>query len=240
MVRHRFLYVWCLMINPFKQLNKIDWIIYIISLTLVVSSNFFARQINVLNLICTTLGVTSLIFIAKGKVFGQVLMVVFGSLYSIVAIEQRYYSEIITYLGMTVPISILSIVTWVKNPYGKEDKVVKIRRLTLRELLFSLFFTACVTMVFYFVLREFKTANLLVSTISISTSFFSSYLMMRRISIYAIGFTLNDIVLMILWSFASVKDLSYLSMVACFSAFLINDLYGFVKWTKREKEQEKV
>ena len=222
--------------NPFNRLMKKEWMFYLISLTVVICSNFFAEKINVINLIATAIGVTALIFIAKGDVFGQVLCVIFASLYSITALEHRYYSEIITYLGMTAPISIATIVTWIKNPVKKGENVVKIRRFSVRELALTLALTMVVTVVFYFVLKVLNTPNLIVGTISIATSFLASFMMLRRVSYYAIGFALNDIVLIVLWGIASVTDLTCLSMVACFSMFLFNDLYGFIRWKKREVE----
>ena len=69
------------------------------------------------------------------------------------------------------------------------------------------------------------------------TSFVASYLMVRRISYYAIAFMCNDVVLIVLWILASFDDLSYLSMVACFLTFLVNDLYAFTRWKLREKKQ---
>ena len=225
--------------NPFNRLTKKEWMLYLISLTVVVCSNFFADKLNVINLIATALGVTALIFIAKGDVFGQILCVIFASLYAISALEQRYYSEIITYLGMTAPISIFTIITWLKNPVKKGENVVKIRQFTAKEGLLTLFLTICVTVVFFFVLRWLSTPSLWVSTISIATSFCASFMMLRRISYYALGFIANDIVLIVLWSISSVNDLSSLAMVACFSMFLFNDFYGFLRWKMREKEQLK-
>ncbi len=223
--------------NPFKSLEKKEWVIYLISLTIVIVSNFFAKEIDIINLIATALGVTALIFIAKGLVIGQVLCVIFAALYSITSFKFRYYSEIITYLGMTAPISIVTIIVWIKNPAKKGESIVKIRRFTGKECLTTLMLTALVTTVFYFVLKWLNTPNLIVSTISISTSFLASFMMLRRVSFYAIGFALNDIVLIILWIIASFKDLTCLSMVACFSMFLLNDLYGFIRWKIREIEQ---
>ena len=223
--------------NPFNTLSKKEWTLYLISLFVVICSNFFAKEVNVINLIATALGVTALIFIAKGDVFGQVLCVIFATLYSITSFQHRYYSEIITYLGMTAPISIATIITWIKNPVKKGVNVVKIRRFTLKEFALTILLTAIVTFVFYFILKWLNTPNLAVSTISIATSFLASFMMLRRFSYYAIGFALNDIVLIVLWGIASVTDLTCLSMVACFSMFLFNDLYGFTRWKKREEEQ---
>jgi len=223
--------------NPFRELNRLEWIIYISSLIVVSISNFISGQVDFINFTGTIFGVTALIFIAKGNVFGQVLSVFFGVLYSITAIRYRYYSELITYLGMTAPLAIISIITWLKNPYKKGENVVKIRLLTIKEGVFLFVLTALVTVVFYFVLKHLKTPNLLVGTVSIATSFMASYLMVRRISYYAIAFMCNDVVLIVLWVLASVDDLIYLSMVACFVAFLVNDLYAFTCWKLREKKQ---
>ena len=225
--------------NPFRDLQLKEWILYSISLIVVVGTNFFAAKIDVLNMVATIFGVTALIFIAKGNVFGQVLAVIFGALYAVSALDNRYYSETITYLGMSVPVAIASIVSWVKNPYKKGVNVVKIRKFTTKEGLFTLLFSAIVTTVFFFVLKALGTNNLIVSTISIATSFSASYLMFRRISYYAVAYALNDIVLIVLWILASIKNLSDLTMVACFAMFLINDLYAFISWKIREVEQSK-
>lgn len=223
--------------NPFKDFKIQEWIIYIGSLIIVLFSNFATGKVDFINLSGTVIGVTSLIFIAKGNVIGQMLSVLFGVLYSLTAIKYRYYSEIITYLGMTAPLAIISVITWLKNPFKKGENVVKIRLLTLKEGCLLALLTIFVTTVFFFVLKFLNTPNLFVGTVSIATSFVASYLMMRRISYYAIAFMCNDVVLIVLWVLASIEDLTYLSMVACFLAFLVNDLYAFTRWRIREKKQ---
>lgn len=61
--------------------------------------------------------------------------------------------------------------------------------------------------------------------------------MILRVPAYALAFILNDIVLIVLWSTASVGNLGYLSLVVCFSIFLINDTYTFICWTRRKRAQ---
>ena len=97
--------------------------------------------------------------------------------------------------------------------------------------------TVAVTVAFYFILGAFDTANLLVSTFSITTSFSASYLMFRRSPYYALLYAANDIVLIVLWTLAAMKDISYVSVIICFVAFLANDIYGFVSWRKMQKRQ---
>lgn len=223
--------------NPFKALRKREWILWGISLLLVLLSNLLCGQMDAVNLAATSLGVTALIFIARGDVWGQILTVVFSILYGIVSFRFRYWGEMITYLGMTLPIAVMSIITWLKNPYSKDVNEVRIARLGKGGTLLMWMLTLAVTAVFYFILRAFDTPNLLPSTVSVSTSFLACYLLMMRNSHYALAYAANDVVLIILWVLATLSDLSYLPMVVNFSMFLINDLYGFISWKKREKKQ---
>ncbi len=223
--------------NPFKQLSKREWFLYLTSLAVVLASNFVSGTPDPVNLLGTAIGVTALIFIARGDVWGQALSVVFGILYSITSLRYHYYGEMITYLCMTAPIALMSVFTWLKNPYKDGEHEVKISRLTKRQTVLMIVLTAAVTFAFYFILKAFNTANLIVSTASIATSFLASYLMLFRNSYYAVAYAANDLVLITLWIMATIEDLSFLPMILCFVMFLINDLYGFISWKKREKKQ---
>ena len=141
----------------------------------------------------------------------------------------------ITYLGMTAPASIIAVITWIKNPYS--EKQVKISRLTGEKIFWVIILSIPVTVLFYFILKFLGTSNLIVSTLSVATSFLASMFSIFRSPYYAVAYALNDIVLIILWILASVSDISFLPMIFCFLMFLINDLYAFYNWLKIEKEQ---
>ena len=143
----------------------------------------------------------------------------------------------ITYLAMSMPIAVMSIFTWLKNPYKKGENVVKIHVLSAVEIVIMTALALSVTVGFYFVLKALNTPNLIVSTVSVTTSFFAAYLLLRRNSYYALAYALNDIILITLWVLASIENIKYLTVVACFVMFLINDLYAFISWKLREKEQ---
>jgi len=90
-----------------------------------------------------------------------------------------------------------------------------------------------VTAVFYKILAVFSTPNIVFSTISVTTSFFAASLTMLRSSYYAVGYAANDVVLIVLWILASIKEPRYLSVTVIFVIFLFFDLYGFISWKKR-------
>lgn len=220
--------------NPFYTLTRFEWTLYICSLLVIVVSFIFSGGVT--HTVASLIGVTALIFVAKGMVLGQVLTVVFAVFYGIVSFELKYYGEMITYLFMTSPMAVCAIVSWVKNPY-KDSGEVKVRRLSAGQILLVLLSSAAVTVVFYFILRALGNASLLVSTLSVTTSFIASTLTFLRSPFYALGYAANDIVLIILWSVAAVKDISSLPMVLCFIMFLFNDLYGFYNWSRMQKRQ---
>lgn len=222
--------------SSLSNLTKFEWGLWFISL-LVICASFFMGKVSVLNIIASLIGVTSLIFISKGNVLGQILIVVFSVFYGIISITFKYYGEMITYMFMTAPIAIMTIVSWLKNPYKENE--VHISRVTRKQMIMMVSLSIIITSIFYFILKYSNTENLIISTISIATSFISGYLTYLRSPHYALGYAANDIVLIILWSLAMVNDRSYLPMVLCFIMFLFNDLYGFYNWQKMLQEQSK-
>lgn len=220
--------------NPIKSLTKKEWILWIASIFVVVLSNVLSEKIDVLTLAAACIGITALIFAAKGNVWAQILMIVFCILYGIISFRFRYWGEMITYLGMSLPMAVWSAFTWIKNP-SENGKEVAIQKLTKKHIFGLVFFGIIVTALFYFVLKMLNTPNILFSTISITTSFLAASLTMLRSSYYALGYASNDVVLVILWLLASVENPVYIPVAVNFAIFLFNDLYGFISWKKREK-----
>ena len=212
--------------------------LWCVSESLIVVSFFIFDRENYLTLAASLIGVTSLIFNAKGNPFGQFLMVIFSILYGIISFTSAYYGEMITYLGMTAPMAVFALITWLKNPYNGNKSEVKVNRLEFKEIIFMMLLTAVITIIFYYILAAFHTANLIPSTISVTTSFLAVYLTFRRSAFFAVGYAANDIVLIILWILAAISDISYLSVAICFVMFLINDIYGFINWSRMQKRQE--
>ncbi len=192
---------------------------------------------SLMTLAASLVGVTSLIFSAKGNPIGQGLMIVFSLLYGIISYSCRYYGEMATYLGMTGPMAVAALISWLKNPYSGKHSEVKVGRVTLKELPLMLALTAGVTVLFYFILRYFGTARLMLSAFSVTTSFAAVYLTFRRSELFALAYAANDAVLIALWALASAEDSRYISVAVCFVMFLVNDTYGYISWRRMKHRQ---
>lgn len=223
--------------NPWKELSVKEWWLWSISMLIVTVSNLVGGSFDVLTLAATWVGITSLIFAAKGNVWAQFLMVAFSILYGIISFHFRYWGEMITYLGMTLPMAVWSAVTWLRNPSAGSKSEVAIRRLEKKHFLFLLVLSIVVTGAFYFILRWLETPNIVFSTLSVTTSFLAASLTMLRSSYYALGYAANDLVLIVLWGLAAAKDPVYIPVIINFMIFFMNDMYGFISWKKRERTQ---
>ena len=105
------------------NLSKFELILWLVSV-LTISVSFLATsEKNYLSLIASLIGATALIFVSKGYVSGQILTVVFSIFYGVISFYFRYYGEMITYLCMTTPMAVMSVISWIKNPYGNTKEV---------------------------------------------------------------------------------------------------------------------
>ena len=220
-----------------RYFTKTEKILWCASVTLILLSFFLFDRENYLTLTASLIGVTSLIFNAKGNPIGQALMVVFSLMYGVISYTFSYFGEMITYLGMTGPMALFALISWLRNPYNGNHAEVAVNRIGKWEYSAMYLATAVVTLGFYFILAHFNTANIIPSTLSVATSFIAVYLTFRRSPYFALAYAANDVVLILLWILAAREDIRYLSVIICFVMFLVNDLYGFLSWKRMEKRQ---
>ncbi len=222
--------------NALKNLTKFEWLLWGFSTLGILCSFLLTREKDILSLAAALIGAAALIFVAKGYVLGQVLTVIFSIFYGTVSFYFKYYGEMLTYLGMTAPMAVLSVISWSKNRY-KEQLEVTVNRLSKKVILWLILSAPVVTAAFYFILNALGNANIFFSTISVTTSFIAAYLTFFRSPYYALGYAANDIVLIALWVMAALKEPYCTPMILCFVMFLFNDIYGFYNWKKMEKQQ---
>lgn len=222
--------------NPFKSLNNFELCLWLSSVIVISISSLLGGGRGFLATLASLLGVTALIFIAKGMVVGQFFIIAFAIIYGIVSLKARYYGEMITYVGMSLPMAVISTISWIKHPHKDSDRV-EVANMTAKKIVLILVAAIFVTAAFFFILKALGNASLYISTLSVATSFIAASFTFLRSPYYAAAYAVNDIVLIVLWTIASFREISNLSLVFCFIMFFINDLYGFYNWKKMQKEQ---
>lgn len=224
------------MLKSFKNLNRFERNLWFFSVMIVSLSYILLPEKDYIHLFTSLIGVTSLIFISKGNVFGHILGIIFSLFYGMIAFYFHYYGEMITYFGINIPMALLNIYSWIKHPYDNYE--VEVKKINRNEFMILSLITILITFIFYFILKAFNTTQLFFSTISIATSFLASSLSFFRSPYYALAYACNDIVLMILWALATMEDMSYFPIIICFLMFLLNDFYGYYNWQRMMKRQK--
>ena len=219
--------------SPFSDLTRLERSLWLFSVVSIIVSFVLSGGGDTLTLIASLIGVTALIFLAKGYVLGQLLTIVFAVFYGVISYYFRYYGEMLTYLGMTAPSAAAAAIAWLRHPFRGKKSEVAVNALPKREYPLIFLLTAVVTAVFGIILSAWDTANLALSTVSVATSFLAVALTFRRSPLYALAYAANDIVLIALW--IAMRDWS---VVTCFAVFFVNDLYGFYSWQRMQKRQK--
>lgn len=227
------------MLKAFKNLTKTEYFIWVSSLLIIGATFILCGQVDLWVLSACLIGATSLIFLAKGEPLGQVLIIIFSLLYGYISLRCRYYGEMLTYLGMTLPMAVTALITWMKNPYESGKGEVKIAHVSPKSALALWGLAAVVTAGFGYVLYLLDTPNLVFSILSIATSFIAAGYTVLRSPYYALEYAANDVVLIILWCMMAAGDVSLIPMVTCFVVFLVNDMYGYLNWRRMRHRQER-
>lgn len=221
-----------------KYFTVFERCLWLSSITLITVSFLLFDRSSYLSLIASLVGVTALIFCAKGNPTGQLLMIIFALIYGYISFTFAYYGEMMTYLCMSLPMAAVSFISWMRNPYKGKKSEVEIAKVGKKEIGFIALLSLVVTMASYFILDIFGTSNLIPSTLSVATSFFAASLIFKRSPWFALAYAVNDVVLIVLWTLATIKDPSYVSVTVCFVVFLVNDMYSFINWRRMEKRQK--
>lgn len=211
-----------------KYFTKFEIALWGTSIACIIAGFVVFEGSSFLTLIASLVGVSAILIYSKGNPIGQLLMVIFSVLYGIISFSSHYYGEMVTYLGMTGPMAVFAFVSWLRHPYKGNRSQVEVNEIKRPEYGLLIVLTIVVTVAFYFILAYFDTASLLVSTLSVTTSFVAVYLTWRRSKFFSLAYACNDVVLIVLWTIASTIDRRYISVIICFIAFLANDIYAFI------------
>lgn len=221
-----------------KYFTKFELTLWGTSIACIIAGFIVFKGSTILTLVASLVGVSAILIYSKGNPIGQLLMVVFSVLYGVISFSSHYYGEMVTYLGMTGPMAAFAFVSWIRHPYKGNRSQVEVNEIKRPEYGLLTVLTIIVTIVFYYILAIFGTASLVLSTVSVTTSFVAVYLTWRRSKFFSLAYACNDVVLIVLWTIASISDNRYISVIICFIAFLANDIYAFINISKLALSQK--
>ena len=219
----------------FKDWTKFEILLLVISIISVGVTGILCNS-SILTQLCSITGILCAITQAKGKVISQFIGLVIVVLYSILSFQNKFYGEVIIYIFIMLPLFISGIISWIKN-LNKETNTVNENTLHKKEWIILTIVSIVLFVILYYLLKYFNTNQLLVSTLSLVTSLFATYLVARRSKYGFLFYIGNDIILFILWGGQIIKgDFALIPILVNPIINFINDSYAWKSWNKREKE----
>lgn len=221
----------------FYDWTKFEITLLVISLISVGITGIICNS-SLLTIICSIAGILCALTQAKGKVISQFIGLLIVVLYSILSFQNKFYGEVIIYVFIMFPLFISGIISWIKN-LNKETNTVNENKLHKKEWILLTIISIVLFVLLYYLLKYFNTSQLLVSTLSLVTSLFATYLVSRRSKYGFLFYIGNDIILFILWGGQVVKgNFALIPILVNPIINFINDSYAWKSWNKREKREE--
>ncbi len=186
-------------------------------------------KLNWLTTISCIAGILYVVFLSDRSVLNFIVGFISSTTYILVAFRARLFGEVIFYLIVDLPMIFVSFFMWKKHT-GK-DLRVESRKLSLKQILLTLFASAIVVCVYAWILKLIGGVNVIVDAISTVVSFIATLLMAFRYREQWLLWVVVYIVSIIMW--ATTFDLLMLIMsISCF----ISCFVGFVNWSLGAKK----
>lgn len=215
----------------FKDWTKFEIGLMIISLITVVMSGILCKS-TALTIICSITGIICALTQAKGKVISQFIGLILVVIYSIISFENKFFGEVLIYIFIMLPLYISGIISWIRNIDTETNTVIK-NELKKKEWLILIIIATILFIGLYYLLKSFNTNQLFVSTLSMVTSLFATYLVARRSKYGFLFYIGNDIILFILWGLPVFQgELILIPMLFNPIINFINDMYGWKNWNR--------
>lgn len=186
-----------------------------------------------LNIIAGLAGVVSVVMCAKGRIMFYFIGYIQTTTYLILAWQNHFYGEVIENLFYFVTM-IWGIIVWHKNSVRNDDGTedVAAKKFTVPQWIFSIIGTIIASIIMGYFLTKIGSEQAYTDAATNVMAIFAQLLMVRRYREQWIWWIVIDIFCIKLWFVAGNW-----SMVAMYIAWTANCIYGWLNWSKLNKEQ---
>ena len=224
------------MINILKKLNLFEWILITGIITLNIILFIITKEINLIGMIASITGVISAVITAKGHISCYYWTIINIFAYGVVCFQTKIYGEVILDIIYHLPMQFVGIYIWKKHT--NKDNIVKTRGMKIKQIAF-------VTLISIVGILGF---GMFLKLINGYLPFFDSavnvlvivavYLSVKRFKEVWIIYIAVNIISICMWTIALIdNELNSLVMILMFVFYLANAVYGYINWTKLERNQ---
>jgi len=198
---------------------------------------FFAFQDTIVGLLASLTGMFCVILTAKGKISNYYFGIINVLLYAYIALQNKYYGEVILNVAYFFPMSIIGIYYWIKHKDKKNPGTVCVKKITRNEFLLWILISIVGTLDYGLFLKSIGGTLPFLDASSTILSITGMILVVRRATAQWPLWIIEDILEVGMWIYIFITTRENISMVIMWSAYLTNAIYGYYNWKKLEKIQ---
>lgn len=188
---------------------------------------------SLISLISALTGIISVVLCAKGKISNYAFGIVNALTYAWVSYAAHLYGEAMYNTIFMVPMIIIGIITWKKNMNESE---VKARNLSLKGWVITIASTVLAVLIYRQILFALGGNLTWIDASSTVISVIATILMVMRYTEQWVMWIVVNGISVVMWLIVVAKgDMSNITTVIMWSAYLLNSSYGFSNWRKMAK-----
>jgi len=223
------------MMNNILKSWKPFEIIWLLSFSLLGVGIAILNKDNWLNFLVLVSGILCVVLAAKGSIWNYIIGTVNTIAYAYVAYMNGLFGELGLYVLFFLPMNIVGYFMW-KN--HTTNDIVEMKTLNIKSVLLVFSSTVIGCFILGYFLSTIKNQNSpYLDGMSTVISIVATILMIFRYKEQWLLYIILNIVTVIIWIIRTTNGSeSGIMMIAMWSAFLINAVYGYYNWNKGSKE----
>ncbi len=223
----------------FKSFNLFETLFLTFSLITVITVSIVFKS-DWLSIVYSLSAIFAMFCLSKSVYLYPIYQIISDGIYVVQSYFNGLYGESILNLFILIPIQIVTAISWFRNK--RENSEIQVNKLAWQEWI-CIFATASALIApVYFMLKALNTNYLIISVATFIIPIVSYYLTLRRSVFQFAAYIIQNLVIIVLWLMpiieGGVGDIGLLPMALTFAIFGINNVYGFVNWTRKYKRQK--
>lgn len=207
-----------------SKLKTFDWAFMMFGVILQIICYIFTGD-GLLSFICGLSGAINVVLCSQRKMSFYFFAYIQMFTYIVIIFQQHLWGELIENIFYVITTTI-ALFMWIKH-YNKDEKEVEARKLTSFQIFLCCIVFFISTILLYVVLLKTNDPQPFLDAVSTVPAFIAQFMLMFRYREQWIMWLIVDIATLILWI-----SIGNIFMIAQYIFWIMNCVYGFVKWSK--------
>lgn len=207
-----------------NKLKTFDWLFMAFGVLLQIVCYIFTKD-SLLSFICGLSGCINVVLCSQRKLSFYFFAYIQMFTYIVIIFQQHLWGELVENIFYVITTTI-ALFMWLKH-YNKEEKEVDARKLTKFQVFLCCMVFFISTILLYIVLLKTNDPKPFLDSISTVPAFIAQFMLMFRYREQWIMWLIVDIATLILWI-----SIGNIFMIAQYVFWIMNCIYGFIKWSK--------